>query len=94
LNRLRSDKTHLEADLSHLEQQLPPLTNIIDRDLCNLEIACLRAAIRLNVTQTDLIAFKKENFPGQKERSVNDSKPIKNGDFTKTRYFSYTVISL
>jgi hypothetical protein len=46
----------------------------------------------------DLIKQKQgqeaSKYPGQTERSVNDSKPIKNGDFTETRYFSYTVISL
>jgi hypothetical protein len=52
-----------------MEAQVPRLTNMIDRDLCNLEIAYLKSAIQLNVAQRDLILFKKENY-GKLPRSM------------------------
>jgi hypothetical protein len=61
LNRLANEKTRLEVDVFNMNEQVPRLTNMIDRDLCNLEIAYLQSAIRLNVAQRDLILFKKEN---------------------------------
>ena len=37
--------------------------------------------------------FKRHRVPGQTIRSVNGCKPIKNGNFTDARHFSYTDIS-